>query len=103
MRRVAELHGVPSFVDDTVRGCSVLAVNGVFYDLRDPDHERAKSEAIAEQSEELELARAELRAYRRALGNMTPEAQLRAALEVSGCRDEEAGRVIEAWRKIQEL
>lgn len=64
---------------------------------------RAMSEAITEQAEELEMARAELRAYRRALGGMTPIAQIRAALDVAGVGYDDSERVIAAWRKIQEL
>lgn len=103
MRRVAEVCGVPSFVDDTVRGCNVLAVNGVFYDLRDPEHERAKSEAIAEQAEELELVKAELAAYREVMSHMTPEAQLVAAFQVNGGYDEAARRVLETWKKLRNI
>ncbi len=94
---------MPEVIDDNLRGYGKLCVNGVFFVEVDEATERAKSEAITEQAEELELCKAELRAYRRAMGRMTPFAQVRAALEVVGVSDEDGEKVIAAWQKIQEL
>lgn len=106
MKRVPGPSALPTFEDDAVRGHSQLVINGVMFyafDSKEADTQRAKSEAIAEQAEELEMAKAELRAYRRAMGRMTPYAQVKAACEVVGIDDEDGERVIAAWRKIQEL
>lgn len=105
MKRVSSRHGgtTPAYEADELRGFTNVSINGVMYYAENAEDQRAKSEAIAEQAEELEMARAELRQYRRALGTLTPEAQFRAALEVTGIDDEDAQRAVEAWRKIQEL
>lgn len=64
---------------------------------------RAKDEAIAEMSEELELARAELSQYRAILARFTPETQLRAVLELHGIHNEERERIVQSWKKLQSL
>ncbi len=71
--------------------------------LDDPETTKAKSEAITEQAEELELARAELRAYRDVLRSMTPAAQLKAALSVCGVQSRDVEQVVKAWERIREL
>lgn len=86
-----------------LRGVSTIVVNGVFYDVRDAEHERAKSEAITEQAEELEACKAELAAYRSALSHLTPEAQLVAAFRVVTGYDEQARKVVELWKRIKNL
>lgn len=75
----------------------------VFYRF-DENIERAKSEAIAEQAEELEALKAELAHYRECLSHLTPETQLVAAFRVSHPNgyDETARKVIETWKRIRD-
>lgn len=68
-----------------------------------PEDERAKSEAILEQAEELDMVKAELAAYREVMAHMTPEAQLVAAFQVNGGYDEAARRVLETWKKLRNI
>lgn len=105
MKRVASRHGgtTPAYEADELRGFTSVSINGVMYYAENAEDQRAKSEAIGEMVEELELVKAELAAYRRVLGHMTPEAQLRAALEVNDIGATDRDRIVAAWRKIQEL
>lgn len=91
-------------VDDGLRGYDTLIVNGLPYDLRDEELQADKSAAIVEQSEELEMVKAELAAYRDALSYLVPEAQLVAAFRVNeGGYDERARKVVETWKRIKNI